>query len=92
MTVKVNHFGKMGRVEANETSAKSVKSTKSTSGKEAEKPSVFKFLLNELKGKENNQQAGSLRNKPALRRCKHDYHRTLKNPRSAQWPERSERQ
>ena len=65
MTVKVNHFGKMGKVQANETSAKSVKSTKSASGKEAEKPSVFKFLLNELRGKENNHQVGSLRNKPA---------------------------
>ncbi len=84
MTVKVNHFGKMGKVEANETSAKSVKSTKSASGKEAEKPSVFKFLLNELRGKENNQQAGSLRNKPATSEVKHDYHRSLKHPRSAQ--------
>ena len=85
MTVKVNHFGKMGRVEANETSAKSVKSTKSTSGKEAEKPSVFNFLLNELRSKENNQQAGSLRNKPATSEVKHDYRRTLKNPRSTKY-------
>ncbi len=83
MTVKVNHFGKMGRVAANETPAQSTKFTKSTSGKEVEKPSIFKILLNELKGKQNNQQAGSLRNKPASSEVvKHDYRRALKNPRS----------
>ena len=83
MTVKVNHFGKMGRVEANQTPAQSTKSTKSTSGKEAEKPSVFKILLNELRAKENNQHADSLGNKPASSEVvKHDHHRASKNPRS----------
>ena len=81
MTVKANHFGKMGRIEPNQTPAKSTKSAKSTSGKEAEKPSIFKFLLNELKAKENNQQAGNLRNKPASSEVKHDFHRSSKNPR-----------
>jgi hypothetical protein len=80
MTVKVNHFGKMGRIQANQTPVKSVKSA---SGKEAEKPSVFKFLLNELKAKENNHQSANLRNKPASSEVRHDYHRTSKNPRSA---------
>ncbi len=84
MTVKANHFGKMGRIEPNQTPTKSTKSAKSTSGKEAEKPSIFKFLLNELKAKENNQQAGTLRNKPASSEVKHDFHRTSKNPRPSQ--------
>jgi hypothetical protein len=85
MTVKVNHFGKMGRVEANQTPAQSTKSTKSTSGKEAEKPSVFKILLNELRAKENNQHADSPGNKPASSEVvNHDHHRVSKNPRSLQ--------
>jgi hypothetical protein len=85
MTDKINHLGKSGRIEANARPAQSAKSAKSTSGKAAEKPNVFQFLMNELKARENNRHAGSLRNRPATSELvRQDHHRTSKNPRPTQ--------
>ncbi|MGA2401104.1 MAG: hypothetical protein ABSG91_05275 [Syntrophobacteraceae bacterium] len=81
MAVKVDHFQKTGRVEAN---GKPTQATKSTSNKKAENSNVFQTLLNGLKAKEKSQPAASLRNKPASSEVvKHDHHRAAKNPGAA---------
>ncbi len=80
MAVKVNHFGKMGTVEANGKPAHLIKLK---SDKEAEKSNIFQALLHGFKSKENSQPVSSLRNKFASSELvKQDHHRVSKNPRS----------
>lgn len=81
MGVRVDHYGKTGRVEAN---GKPAQSTKSAPKKEAESSSVFQALLNGLKAKEKSQPADSLRNKPASSEVvKHVHHKASKHAGSA---------
>jgi hypothetical protein len=71
MAVKVDHFGKSGRVETNgkPAAAKPV-SEKATSS------NVFQLLLNKLKSKDNNTIQGNFRNRPASSEVvRADHHR-----------------
>ncbi|MGC9964867.1 MAG: chitosanase [Syntrophobacteraceae bacterium] len=60
MAVKVDHFGKTGRVETNGKPAAAKQISKKTSSS-----NVFQILLNKLKAKDSNVMTGGLRNRPA---------------------------
>ncbi len=78
MAVKVDDFGKTGRVE---TDAKPTHSAKSTSNEKAKSSNVFQALLSALKSKESSQPVSSPRNRPASSQVvKHDHHKPSKNP------------
>jgi Type VI secretion system spike protein VgrG3-like, C-terminal len=78
MAVRVDDFGKTGRVETN---GKPAESTKSSYNIKAEHSNVFQALLNMLKPEESSQPVSNLRNKPASSELvKHDHHRVSKNP------------
>jgi hypothetical protein len=71
MGVKVDHFGKTGRVELSGTPP----AAKPTS-KEASSANVFQILLNNLKSADNSSKTGGFRNKPASSEVrKADHHR-----------------
>jgi hypothetical protein len=70
MAVKVDNFGKTGRVETNAKPA----ATKQIS-KEATGSNVFQILLNKLKSEDKNPVTGGFRNRPASSEIKGDHHR-----------------
>ncbi len=78
MAVKVDDFGKTGRVETN---GKPTHPLNPPLIKKPKSSNVFQALLNGLKSKESSQPVSSLRNKPASSEVvKHDHHRASKNP------------
>jgi len=78
MAVKVDDFGRTGRVETN---IKPTQSTKSISNKKVENANIFQALMSALRPKESAQTSSNLRNRPASSEViKYDHHKPSKIP------------